>query len=34
MGVHLIVDLFRVIYDEMVWDKYHKEFETIVAEAE
>lgn len=34
MGVHLSVDFFRVIDDEMVWDEYYEEFETIVAQAE
>ncbi len=34
MGVHLSVDFFRVIDDEMVWDEYHEDFKTIVAQAE
>jgi hypothetical protein len=34
MGVHLSIDLFRVVDDEMVWDEHCQEFKTVVAQAE
>jgi hypothetical protein len=34
MGVQLNTDSFRAMDDEMVWDEYSQEFETIVAQAE
>ena len=34
MGVHLRIDFFRIMDDEMVWDEYYQEFKNIVAQAE
>lgn len=34
MGVHLSIDFFRIMDDEMAWDEHCQEFETVVAQAE